>query len=806
MIQARKVPRDDRPDPHATEDLQQFLRNELPPEDFWQKSVKRTSGISTKSLRGREFLRNLLRTRSTSTPSILRDSVLNTGNVPHNCVILKQEVPGKRTEYYRIVRDSSQFDSLETKSTFQVNYEFPRHDVGVGGLDRKTKTDSKKKSDSESSVLEPRARFHIRPRFLNSNSSKRRPAGTERANLSTTTEEMEQSLQGFPAGPQPLNVVSINHSIASARMETQDLDTMEPKASTRRQIENAPQIQEFIPTASFPASDLISTWGKRRSRKSPMSSPHKAAVSSLISLTQATTTSQLARARLHRYKYDIQNNRQRTSNPQSPAKPPRQLASPIKLRRGQQIASRGVPRFKINSKNDREAPSALRSNPSRSNEELLSQISETQQPIAKVPQAKNPARIVKTYWERSGIECSAGMQGFGDLTTTPSPVKRLRSNSIENCPPTTPAPTLPLPPLPEMSLARGLDMGSTIMNKNSPENCQSTNSVLPYRTIATITPQISPQKLEAQVSSEAIVCNHLTHDPPQDQSSTQGDKDIEPPNDPNATHFSKINWPQPPSSRPNSADHPATNISRSSWELSEDDPFLNRRQRTTSLKRKHLQQAQQQSLASDHNNIPPPSSTSQTGSQSIIELPSTRSSQPEYLDIVFGQSAAGSEYTESIPDRTLAKVAASKLGFTDVKTLAEIRPLTGIRVHDYQSVSGRTIYRSHSTQMSVDKGGGTESPLGYKPANGISREGSPPGTHYLAPQLQHLPSPEQEVRTTIDDIPLNCNEATKDKLDNPPTNIEKLIMDMMHDFKAELTAIRQRMDIMEIAIIASYKL
>lgn len=810
----KKVARDDRADPHATEALQRFLREESPPEDLFKNSVKR-------GRYGREFFRSLLRTRSTSTPAILRDHILNGGNVPHNCVILRQEVPGKRTEYYRIVRDSSQFDSLETRSTFQVNYEFPRHDVGDGGgINRKTKTASRKGPDSELSISKGKARFHIHPRFLTHNSSKARPSGTERANLPTTTEESEHSIRGIPSPQQHQKFHSINRSMVSARTNTWNHDSEEPGAYIPCRLETAPQIQDFVPTASFPASDLINSWGKRGSRKSPMTSPNKVkGLPSLLTSAQRPITGPLPRAKLHKHKYDISSNNQCVSTTQPSARPPRRLASPVKLNRGQQISSRAVPRFKINSKNDREAPLALRSNPSRSNEELLLQPSETCQAMPKSPPAKSSARVVGTSWKSSGNSSSHGMESFGNAMDTPLSMNRVRHDSKEISPPLTPAPTLPLPPLPNVSWSKGIEVETTMRETQSPVRFQNTISVsdqpFPSRSAAMMTPQKSPQaqqNLAGQVSSETNVNNKPIDNVSGNQSHVPKVADHVALNTSDVTSFSKIDWPQPPSSQPDSGDQQVIDRSRSSWELSEDDPFLNRKQKTASLKRKHLQRARRQSESFQHET--PLSSISNAGSQSVIELPSTRSSQPEYLDIVFGQSAGGSEYTESLLSRSVSK-AVPKLTFTGVKTEAEIRPLVSSRVHDHRSASGRTIYRSHSTQMSPIKGRVLSDPPDHALANNISKEQSY-RPRDLPTQYQALPLSEHGKSIATGNSALNYDKGVKHETNETNkllNGIEKLMMDMKYELKAEfqevmareVSAIQVRMNLLETTMMIHYE-
>ena len=106
--------------------------------------------------------------------------------------------------------------------------------------------------------------------------------------------------------------------------------------------------------------------------------------------------------------------------------------------------------------------------------------------------------------------------------------------------------------------------------------------------------------------------------------------------------------------------------------------------------------------------------------------------------------------------------------------------------------------------MSPGKGRELRDSMEYGAANsGADKEYSHGGE--LVPEGQYPTSPEQEDSTPTEDIVPIHDKAANHEPNKLPNNIEKMMVDMMYEFKTELSAIQQRMNMMEIAMTRSYK-
>ena len=143
----RAVPRSPRFYFNESEELVEFLKEDPPtsaaigPERI--SNSKTTPGSSnTDARRGKQpldffrtgrfhskHLRGLLRSRSASPPSPSQQQTLENAYVVQKISLIRQQTPDN-TQYTRILRDSSQTDSLDNLSTYRVNYTIGGADTG----------------------------------------------------------------------------------------------------------------------------------------------------------------------------------------------------------------------------------------------------------------------------------------------------------------------------------------------------------------------------------------------------------------------------------------------------------------------------------------------------------------------------------------------------------------------------------------------------------------------------------------------------------------------------------------------------
>ena len=729
----KKIPREARPDSCPTEALQQFLRDISPPAKAFSSDPQRLSGGSSRNSRGKSLFKNLLRSNPPQRVLLNTNSHVSGGpQFSHNCIVLRQVVPGQNQQYYRIVRDSSQFDSLETKSTFRVNYQFPRHDVDQtsshkdpvekSNMDQRSGQTKGSHLHSTSTRLKPR--FHLRARKVIDNSSKQPPPSQEKSTCSHTDEERRgrSSKRSEPMIDEKV-LGSLRRETIQPQTIADNTNLQTPKAMLQNNhVEDAPQLGDFTAGTVFPASDLIKSWGRRRSIKSVDSSPGRIqsiqskkfyspkASKSPRNIRNARSALPMSALQNPTSMSPIENRPMPTIH--SPTKHSRQLASPVKLsgqkRLRQKVLDRPRPLMK-----DLGAL-ALTSNPSRSFDfTSLESSRRTDAPIisrasitAKNDVAEGNSNIQRTSASGFSINRESVLNAIGSST----PVKKIASVSVELGSPTTPPPRTPLPPVPRTSQAKSPNFSNHVYQPDASEERRNTLAYTiqnlpaksPARIIQIMDLRKQQEELLQSTNSERVLVDNIQNCNPECQENPLA---LQNSSNSRTPDVASLEWPQTPNTNPEPDESQSAIRFSTVWQKQNDDHFRNRAERTNSLKRRHLQNTHEQTRSMRGSREG--SNTSRVPLTPVMELSAQQDLFPEPSMITMSstlQNDSSPGVTTTCSGGTSSKKKIPTLTFSGVKTEAVIKPLSVLdHKKPHHRMPGRTVYRSHSTQMTPGK-------------------------------------------------------------------------------------------------------
>ena len=727
---SRKIPREARPDSCATEALRQFLRDISPPAEALLSDPKRISGGSSRNSRRKSFFKSLLRSNPSQRGSLNIYSHISSGpQFPHNCIVLRQVVPGQTQQYYRIVRDSSQFDSLETKSTFRVNYQFQRHDVdetrGHRGPIQKPNLDQRsgpgKSSHLHSTSTRLKPRFRIRARKVTSSSSKQPSISQEKSTCSHTDEERRgRSSKRFESTIDEGVLRSSCNQTSQPQAVANNSNLQTPKAILQSDdIGDVPQLGDLTAGTAFPASDLIKSWGRRRSTKSVRSSPGKIQSTPsrrLYSPKASASPRNIRNARSALPIVVLQDPTSRSSvesrlipATHSSAKHSKQLASPVKLsgqkRLRQKVLDRPRPLMK-----DLESL-ALTSNPSTSFDfTSLENSRRIAAPIKSCGSATAGNDVIggnSNIQRTSASGFSTNRESLLSNIGPSTPIKKIASLSVELGSPTTPPPRTPLPPVPKISQTKSPSFNSVVHQPDAPEERRNTpaytNQNVPAKSPARIAQIMDPEKqqevLPQSTNPERVLVDNVQSCNTECQENLLA---LQSHSNSRTPDVASLEWPQPPNTNP---DEPQTATRFSIvWQKQKDDHFRNRAERTNSLKRRHLQNTHEQQTRCMRESKDG-SNTSKVPLSTVMESSTTPQDcfpEPSAIMLSSSSNLQDNELTRvtTICGNSInSKKKALNLTFSGVKTEAVIKPLSVLDNKTRDRIPRRTVYRSHSTQM-----------------------------------------------------------------------------------------------------------
>ena len=628
----RHTPRNPRPAFGVDEvrEISDFLRNEKPPspeksdleEDWSSKRLPGPSRHGSRHVKASEFFktghfsarhfRNLLRSRSISPSRARQFQNLENTYVVEKISLVRQQASGGNKQYTRILRDSSQTDSLDKISTYRINYAVDGHCPEVA-----EHPNSKEVTTNDAGLARDQPQRSHTPVT----------AGGPCHALSTDA-------HGSKSGHIIRNEVSRKTSLNPVK------ETVLTSHTLPRQM-TAPQIRDFAERGpKFPDPELLATI-ERRKRRSKLREEWGDAGRFEFAKDEIAATAS-------------------ANNKKLPCTPP---AADQGAEQAQQHHSQQTVR----------APLAL-------------------SPKTQFGDNSSTGRPSKESTNQS-VSVSDNADAATDITIpslaeTPKQLNRFGRTASPK-----PAPTGPLPPLPEGADAATKPTGLVIHYKSSGDRQSKSNSSV----------HVVPPKSPAR--NRQPPCSPLRSERSQKKSSTLG---------------SDLRWPYPPVSQcgPQSATEPKAcpGIQKADPE----DPFLLRTQKTNDLKRRDLQQTNG-TISKDCANVGVQEKTNQLGKEgdkAVSVLPHNHDSTTKPASGCLTEEILQKEHTNQT---TELKQEGTPLEFSQIETVFETEPIEAVISVRSKSPTMRTTYRSHSTQYSPNRDRNTRNGVVHQPvSNGPS--------------------------------------------------------------------------------------
>ncbi|MCJ1326928.1 hypothetical protein MMC10_003594 [Thelotrema lepadinum] len=602
-----------------------FLRNEKPPspekgesEEDW--SSKRSSGPSrngSRHAKASEFFktshfsarhfRNFLRSRSISPPRARQLQNIENTYVVEKISLVRQQGPGGSNQYTRILRDSSQTDSLDKLSTYRVNYVVDSHGPESG-----------EHPNSEEAITK------------NVNPARDQSQRSCTPDTAGPCHALSADLQGSKSGHNFGNEVSRKTSLNPVKETTRTSQTF-PRQMT------APQIRDFAEGGPrFPDPELLAAI-ERKKRRSRMREDWIEVDRSGYAGGEVASTGP-------------------ANNKKLPCTPP--------------VA-------------DKCAEQAQQHHP-----QIVMRVPSTLSSATQSGDNNSTGRPSKDSTNRS-VSVSDNADAATDITIPSSNGTPKEPNRFRRTASPKPAPTGPLPPLPEGADATTKPAGLVLQGKSLRDRPSRSNTSL----------HVVPPKSPARIRQPP--CSPLGTGQSQKKGTTLG---------------SDLKWPYPPVSQFGSNSAAEPKVCPGIQEADPEDPFLLRMQKTKDLKRRDLEQ-NKSAVSNDCNNAGIQSTTATLGhedSEDIVILPNNHQST---------KISASDSATKELPQKeqldpgSYLQHGGAVLGFSPVETIFEIEPIEPVIPVRPKSLTMRTTYRSHSTQYSPTRDRGTQSSMVYKTAS-----------------------------------------------------------------------------------------
>ncbi|KAI4147444.1 MAG: hypothetical protein LQ340_005549, partial [Diploschistes diacapsis] len=705
----RFVPRNPRSAFHIDEvrEISHFLTTEKPPSPGFSElkedsSSKRSSGVSRGGSRrgkvsieflraGRKHFKSLLRSRSSSPPAIPRN-IENT-YVVEKISLVRQQVPGGNKQYTRILRDSSQTDSLDNLSTYRVNYVVDSRGAG------------------ESCNGHPEG---IAKENLGSKKQQSLPDHAPNAAVQNPSNPIHQ--EKTDSGKIAQSEMSQKASLERAQKAIEIARTL-PRPGT------APQIRDFAEGGPrFPDLELIATIGRKKRR-----SGRKRV---LEEWTDAARPG-----------------------------PARQEATATMPNSSSRLA--GLPQPDNKSLTDQQRrPQAVMRTPSAFSSDTHS---------AERPSTGRPSK--ESTIQSFSVSDSA--DAATDITVPSSTRIPVESSRIRRTASPKPAPTGPLPPLPEGA------NGSIVYSKSlhdRPSISASSLSAVPPR---------SPARNRQPLS---VVSN------------------TRPSQKPRSALGSDLKWPYPPASQTPSRTTSEVNFACPGiQESNTDDPFLFRAQKTGDLKRRDVQQSRvsvgKDSSDGSNKELAP----QEDSDDNIVVLPSRSESLPKGSteNAAIEPTSQGSEVNAG-PD---PQPPRSLLTYAPVETILDQKPSPPRAPTRPPSLTLRTTYRSHSTQYSPTHGssGTLDNTSSRGPSLIVTDHGSNILHNWSVQEPSHQANPRASASTlslrSASPAPVHRSDLRQNGIGTHPSESVLDIHDLEARMEARIAGFEQKTMLLEAALL-----
>ena len=357
-----------------------------------------------------------------------------------------------------------------------------------------------------------------------------------------------------------------------------------------------------------------------------------------------------------------------------------------------------------------------------------------------------------------------------DITIPSSAGTPRESRNIRRTASPKPAPTGPLPPLPEGADAIKKSNSMIPYSKSLRERQSKTNSSF----------NVIPPKSPARHRHPPCTIPNIGSN--QRARSKLG---------------SDMNWPYPPSSPHASQTVIDSQLCPGIQESSPEDPFFSRVQKTTDLKRRDMQQSNSTGNNDCATEIAKNEAFQQENDENIIQLPSAKQLQAEHA-----ADAETEVLLEAAELNTKSKLENEKplLGYSPIQTIFENEPVEQVLPVRSKSLTVRTTYRSHSTQYSPTHDGNK--------STGIVRQNLSQSPSLVV--TEHVPNSVKHPKNVVSpqDIQQNgrfsgsmsrSSQGSKtDGVPRPNTPENGL---NIRDLEARLASVEQRNMILEAALL-----